>query len=77
MLSICKVCTKCVITYCAIRRSVQCFIDKSRTMDNNVITLIKYLIKDINKRRKNDVTAGNDKARRNYFQRGTGSGTKR
>ena len=53
------------------------FIDKFRDLNNNVITLIKYLIKDNKKLEvqstfnkqggKYYVTAGYDKSRRNYF----------
>ena len=53
-------------------------IDKSCLQGNNVITLIKHFIKHKMKQYKkggnNYVTAGNDKSRRNYFQRGSGSG---
>ena len=57
------------------------FIDKFRDLNNNVITLIKYLIKDNKKLEvqstfnkqggKYYFTAGYDKSRRNYFQRGS------
>ena len=54
------------------------YIDKSCLQDNNVITLIKHFIKHEIKQYKkggnNYVTAGNDKSRRNYFQRSSGSG---
>ena len=53
------------------------FIDKFSDLNNNVITLIKHLIKDNKKPEaqstfnkqggKYYVTAGNDKSRRNYF----------
>ena len=53
-------------------------IDKSCLQGNNVITLIKHFIKHKMKQYKkggnNYVTAGNDKSRRNYFQRVSGSG---
>ena len=56
-------------------------IDKLCLQGNNVITLIKQFIKHKIKQRKkggkNYVTAGNDKTRRDYFQRGTSSGGKR
>ena len=57
------------------------FIDKFRDLNNNVITLIKYLIKDNKKLEvqstfnkqggKYYVTAGYDLSRSNYFQRGS------
>ena len=50
------------------------YIDKSCLQDNNVITLIKHFIKQYKKGGNNYVTAGNDKSRRNYFQRSSGSG---
>ena len=55
-------------------------IDKLCLHCNNVITLIKHFIKHKIKRHEkggnNYVTTGNDKSRRNYFQRGSGSGGK-
>ena len=55
-------------------------IDKLCLQGNNVITLIKRFVKHKIKQNKkggnNYVTAGNDKSRRNYFQRGSGSGGK-
>ena len=66
---------------CAISRNRHSYIDKIEWLYNNVTTLIKYLIKDKIKEKneggKQYVTAGNDKTRRDYFQRGTSSGGKR
>lgn len=42
-----SICTKTIEKSCAIGRSVQEDIDKSLFWNNNIITLIKHLIKDI------------------------------
>ena len=64
---------------CKVKKSIQKILWKTEkekrlidnwiNIDNNVITLIKHLIKAINKgnRRKRYVKTSNDKTRRNYF----------
>ena len=53
--------------FCRIPAQSFFHIDKTAVMINNIITLIKHLIKDMSKRRKQHVTADHDKAGRDYF----------
>ena len=57
-------------------RNVRCLIDNFKFMDNNVITLIKRLIKVKTQGGRKYVAAGYDKTGRNSFQGGAGSGDK-